>query len=85
LGVDYTSQDVIRGQDPGIEIIDVISLGLDSFGINRDNAVDDFGVTSWRDKKDHISRPDCPAIVGNDVKTIPSPEGRVHARANVIN
>jgi hypothetical protein len=86
LDVDYPSQDVIRSQDSRIDMIrGVIPSGFDSSRINRDNAVDDFGLAPGPNKNDHISRPNGPALVGNDVQTIPTHEERVHAGADITN
>ena len=86
LDVSHPSEDIIRGQDPRIDMISgVIPPRPDSSRINRDDAVDDFGLGPGRNKDDDIARPDNSAIVGNNMETIPGPKERVHAGAYIIN
>jgi hypothetical protein len=85
LDVSNPSQNVIRGEHPWIDLFAVIPPGLNAARINRYNAVDDFGLASWRNKNDDIAWPDGPPIVGDDMQTIPISQERVHTGSNIIN
>src|ERR1019366_2970211 len=84
LDVSYPSQNVIQGEDPWIDMFGVIPPGPDALRIARDDAVDDFRVTPRRGENDHISSPDIPALVRNDMQPVPVYQKWVHAGADVI-